>query len=168
MKIMAIDGSTKSTGVAIYDDTKLIHYECITASSTNLHRRIQKMASEIERLHKEYKIDIVYMEDVLPEDVKSNRKVFKALIYLQAKISETVNEFKQEIEFRYPSEWRATCGITQGRGVLRTSQKQLDIQFVKDNFGIDANDDICDAICLGWAATHEKKKIILEGGFELG
>lgn len=168
MKLMAIDASTKSTGVAIFEDDKLVHYECITASSTNLHKRIQKMGNEIDRLYIEYNIDTVYMEDVLPEDVKSNRKVFKALMYLQAKICEVLNEHKQEIEFKYPSEWRAVCGIKQGRGVKREEGKTYDIAFVKEKYGIEANDDICDAICIGWAATHEKKKVILEGGFELG
>ena len=36
MKVLAIDASTKSTGVALFDDTKLIKYTCLTASSNDV------------------------------------------------------------------------------------------------------------------------------------
>ena len=35
---------------------------------------------------------------------------------------------------------------------------------VKEDYNIEANDDICDAICIGWAYTHET--IVTEDGFE--
>lgn len=62
---------------------------------------------------------------------------------------------KVEIEYVYPSEWRKQCGIKQGRGVRRDSQKVLDIQFVKETYGIDVNDDIADAIGIGHAYTNQ-------------
>ena len=48
-KILAIDGSTVSTGIAVYDNTKLIHYECITVSKTryDLFTRIVLMVNKI-------------------------------------------------------------------------------------------------------------------------
>lgn len=57
------------------------------------------------------------------------------------------------------SEWRKQLGIKTGRGVKRENLKPLDIKYVKDNYGIEANDDVCDAICLYTAyfkANQEK------------
>lgn len=40
MKIMSLDVSTKSTGVAIFDNKQLIEYYNFTASSTDVIKRI--------------------------------------------------------------------------------------------------------------------------------
>ena len=40
MKIISLDVSTKSTGLAVFDGEKLIDYKLITASSTDLIKRI--------------------------------------------------------------------------------------------------------------------------------
>ena len=46
------------------------------------------------------------------------------------------------------NKWRKNLGIKTGRGIKRENLKPLDIKYVKDTYGIDANDDVCDAICL--------------------
>ena len=58
---------------------------------------------------------------------------------------------KVEIEYIYPSSWRAALGIRNGRGIKRTTLKEADIAFVKEKYGIDVNDDEADAICIGLA-----------------
>ena len=50
MKVLAIDASTKSTGVALFEDTELIKYACLTASSTDLIKRIQKIVFQLKHL----------------------------------------------------------------------------------------------------------------------
>ena len=40
-KIMAIDASTKSTGISIFENTRLIHYECIEVKSIDTFKRIE-------------------------------------------------------------------------------------------------------------------------------
>ena len=47
MKVMAIDASTKSTGVAIFDNGDLIAYKCLTCSDKNALDRIPKMVQMI-------------------------------------------------------------------------------------------------------------------------
>jgi tRNA A37 threonylcarbamoyladenosine modification protein TsaB len=47
MYILAIDGSTKATGIAIFDDNKLVHYDCILCNKTNTLDRIDYMTEEI-------------------------------------------------------------------------------------------------------------------------
>ena len=43
MKYLGIDASTKSTGIALFDDDILISHKCITASSTDVIKRIEKI-----------------------------------------------------------------------------------------------------------------------------
>lgn len=157
MYILALDASTKSTGVAVFDDTKLIHYECVTASSNDLIKRIQKITVGIEEVLKKFEIKKIILEEVRPENGLQNIKTHRALMWLQASINFMIHDNfpKVEIEYVYPSEWRKQCGIKQGRGVRRDSQKILDIQFVKENYGIDVNDDIADAIGIGHAYTNQ-------------
>lgn len=56
----------------------------------------------------------------------------------------------------YPSSWRKVCGISQGRGVQRKKQKENDINWVQKNFNLDVNDDIADAIGIGYAFINKQ------------
>lgn len=47
MYLLALDASTKATGLAIFKDKELIGQSCITASSTDLYKRIHKMVDNI-------------------------------------------------------------------------------------------------------------------------
>lgn len=169
MITLAVDSSTKSTGIAIYNNQELKHYSCITASSTNLFKRIHKMQDEIENIIKEYKPDKVIIEDVVPDDVKGNQTVFKALMYLQGYLVEIFNKYELPYEFMVASHWRKLCGIKTGAGIKRESLKPKDIAFVKNQFGISVNDDIADAICIGFAAvggTIKEPQVVVVDGFE--
>ena len=61
---------------------------------------------------------------------------------------------KIKIEFIYASSWRKECGIKTGAGVKRETLKKNDIDFVKKTYNLDVNDDIADAICIGYAYNH--------------
>ena len=78
-------------------------------------------------------------------------------MYLQAGITFLLHEnFPHiEVEYVYPSEWRASCGIRNGRGIKRESLKEEDINFVKQNYGITVNDDVADAIGIGHAYVNK-------------
>lgn len=157
MKIMAIDASTKSSGIAIFNDTKLESYDCITASSTDLIKRINKIITRLEQILTEAQVDKIILEEVRPETGLQNIKTHKALMYLQAAIVFLIHErFKTiEIEYVYPNEWRKLCGIKTGVGVRRESLKQADIEFVRQNYGISVNDDVSDAIGIGHAYVNK-------------
>lgn len=155
MILMSIDGSTKSSGVAIFQDKTLIYYECVTAASTEKIKRINKMVTRFKELFTEYNVDKVIMEEPLPADVKNNRQVYKALMYLQA---ETVIRLYTDLGYKIEDDdfipvntWRSKLGIAIGRYGQRTSVKQEDIDFIKKHYNIDVNDDIADSICIGHA-----------------
>lgn len=165
MITMAIDASSKSTGVAIFDGQKLVHYECIAAADSDAFARIKKMVARIKNLYEEWKVTNVIMEDVIPEDVRHNQNVFKILHYLQALTVLTLHGYNQKVEFYVSSEWRKKCGIKTGRGITRDMVKAADIKFVKDNYNLDVNDDIADAICIGYAYTHPTGAAARESAF---
>lgn len=153
MNFLFLDLSTKSTGYAISDDKgKLITYGLLTASSSNNISRIQKIQSGIIELVKQYNIEKLIAEDVHPEDYGYSDTA-RLLMWLQGSIvlgahSVNNNINSKSIEFMQASEWRKNLGIKTGRGIKRENLKPLDIKYVKDTYGIDANDDVCDAICL--------------------
>lgn len=154
--ILSLDLSTKSSGWAIFKEQELINYGCITSSSTDLIKRIHIMIDEIDRILQENEISKIIVEEVRPEGGYGvgNQKTHKALMYLQAALEFLIHDNynkKVEIEYIFPSSWRAKCGIKNGRGIKRTSLKEADIAFVKENFNLDVNDDEADAICIGFA-----------------
>jgi Holliday junction resolvasome RuvABC endonuclease subunit len=154
MKILSIDASTKSTGYGILDGLQLIEYNCITSASTDLFKRIHIMTDAIQKILQENTdISKIILEEVRPEEGLQNIKTHKALLYLQGSIAMMAHDNfpKIEIEYLYPNEWRKHCGIKTGSGVRRESLKPKDIAFVKDRYKITVNDDIADAIGIGYA-----------------
>ena len=168
MKVLSIDGSTKSTGFALFDGKELKHYKCVTASSSDLATRIKKMVFALDEILSKNKIDIIVLEEVRPEQGLQNIKTHKALMYLQGAFYLLIQErFKHiKIEYLYPNEWRSKCGIKTGAGVRRSSLKPLDIKFVKETYGLDVNDDIADAIGIGHAYIYENSEPEIIDGFE--
>ncbi len=154
MKTLAIDASTKSTGIAIFDNKDLIHYECITTSSKDVLTRIKYMTDKIEEIYKKYSPDQIIMEQIIPDNLNDekwtkNQKTFKALFYLQAAIVLMFHYYSIEVEFIASSTWRSMCGIKTGAGIKRNSLKPKDIEFVQNEYKLTVNDDIADAICIG-------------------
>jgi RNase H-fold protein (predicted Holliday junction resolvase) len=74
MVIMAIDASTKSTGVALFEDDKLIDYSLITAGSTDLIKRIKVIVKGLEDILKANKVDKIVLEEVRPRGGTANVK----------------------------------------------------------------------------------------------
>lgn len=170
MLLLSLDPSTKNTGWAIYEGQELKNHGCINAGSANLFHRINRMVEEIKKLCIDNKIEKVVLEEVLPEDVRGNNKVFKALIYLQGFIMGMLDELAIPADFYVASAWRAKCGIRTGRGIKRESLKPQDIKFVQSQFGITVGDDEADAICIGFAAVGGEVKhpqvVVDDSGFE--
>lgn len=164
MNILSLDLSSKSSGWAIFEDNKLIDYGCITSASTDLIKRIYIMRDGIQEILNKYTIDKVYVEEVRPQGGfgTGNIQTHRALMWLQAAIAFMLHDFDKKIilEYVYPSTWRATIGIKNGRGIKRESLKQADIDFVKERYNISVNDDIADAICLGVSQLEPEKNEI--------
>ena len=161
MITIAIDASTKSTGIAVFKNKELHESKLITQSSKDVLKRIKGMTDEIEKLYLEYKdaddIQII-MEQIIPDNLNDakwshNQNTFKALFYLQAAIVLMFNHYEKEVEFIGASSWRKQCGIKQG-GATRDILKARDIEFVFNTYYVKVNDDMADAICIGHAKVN--------------
>ena len=157
MILLSLDLSSKSSGWAIFKDSMLIDSGCVTSSSTDLMKRINVMKDGIKTIVEKYNPDKVVAEEVRPENGMQNVKTHRALMWVQAAIALMLYDYNKKIELEliYPSSWRAAIGIKTGRGIKRTSLKEKDIQFVKENYSLDVNDDEADAICIGYSCSHD-------------
>lgn len=155
MIILAIDPSTKSSGIAIFKDLKLICHTCIQASDSDVLKRIKQMVQSIEKIYLQYKPDKIILQQVLPQDVKQNQAVFKALIYLQAAIVLMLHNYQKESIITPVNHWRAQVGIHTGRGIKREALKQASQQLVKKKYNLTVNNDVADAICIGLSYINE-------------
>jgi len=113
----------------------------------------------VASLLKSYDIDAVFIEDI---QMRANVKAFKRLAQLQGVL---VNLFERS-EYLYgiiaPSQWQSFCkahveksiGAKSDESTTEAGDKKksklLSIQFVKDQFGIETeNDNLADAISIG-------------------
>lgn len=155
MKILALDLSTKSSGWALFHNNELKAHGCITSSSTDLIKRIHVMTEGIAEILNNNIVDKIVVEEVRPEGGYGvgNTKTHRALMWLQAATAFLIHDSYPsiEIDYIYPSSWRAALNIKNGRGIKRETLKEADIAFVKDKYGILVNDDEADAICIGLA-----------------
>ena len=162
MITIAIDASTKSTGVAVFKDKELVAKYNFINNANGVLKRIKYMTDKIEEVYKEYKSEKVQivMEQVIPDNLNDakwtrNQNTFKALFYLQAAIVLMFDHYNLEVELVGASTWRKWCGIKQG-GANRETLKFRDTEFVKQNYNLEVNDDIADAICIGHGKIHHE------------
>ena len=111
------------------------------------------MTDGIAEILNKYSITKIIVEEVRPEGGYGvgNIKTHRALMWLQAATAFLIHDKYSniEIEYIYPSSWRASLGIKNGRGIKRASLKEQDIEYVKEKYNISVNDDTADAICIG-------------------
>jgi len=163
MKYISVDGATKSTGIALFKDKNLESYDCFTETNNDVFVRIKNMIKKIDNFIQENEdIEYIIFEEVRPEDGKNKKKMhtYKVLMYLQAAAAFMLHDKypKIQMEFIYPSEWRGACGIPQGSGIKRDTQKIYDIKYVENNFNLKVNDDIANAIEIGLGWFYKKNK----------
>lgn len=159
MKVLALDASTTSTGLALFEDGQLVDYKLLPATGSDPMARIKKICKQLKDYMEDKYIDTIVLEEVRGGDTAKNMHVQKVLMYLQAAIAFTIyDNFPTKMEFLYPSEWRAVCHIKQGRGVKRTELKKEDIDFINKKFNLSLkSDDIADAIGIGYAYIMKNK-----------
>jgi hypothetical protein len=66
---------------------------------------------------------------------------------------------KNQIEFNHPmpSEWRAKIGIEQSNKIKRETLKEEAILAVKNEYGINVNDDVAESILIARSAFELPK-----------
>ena len=115
------------------------------------------MSNKIVEICKKYKPTNIVMEEVLPQDVRQNQAVYKALIYLQGETVTKLGILGYKVDLYISGHWRKLCGIKTGSGIKREVLKANSQRLVKMVYNINVNDDISDAICLGIAYIKQHK-----------
>lgn len=161
--ILAIDASTKRTGLATMIDGEL-KYAVIESSSTSVEKRIGIMRDGILNFIKENNISKVIMEDIYGGETEKNEHTRQVLSWLQGCVVVAAYEYDKTIQFEFfkPSSWRSVLGL-QGYRVKREIQKQKDIEYANQNYGLNltsSQDDEADAICILTAYTKDKESVI--------
>lgn len=149
MNYLFLDLSSTSSGWCVADDKgKLLDYGCITSSSTLVLKRLEVMKDNVQKIARQYNIKKAIAEEI--PGLYNNNRTYKILSWVQGVVMLALYEVNPviQLEFMQSSQWRSKIGIKTGRGIKRETLKKADIQYVKDTYGIDANDDICDSICL--------------------
>lgn len=161
MVVAGIDGSTKSTGVAIINDGILEYYTLIDLSkeTQDSMKRIRHMLIEISNVLDKYKLDAVYMEKSFnKQNVDTTQKL--------SNIAGGVMMYcaQNDIKFVHPmpSEWRSVINLAQGNKVKRDVLKAEAIKAVKNEYGIDVNDDVAESILIARSAFDLPKLNITE------
>ena len=153
---ISLDMSTSSTGWCVWENNKIKEYGCIVADKAlPLNKRIHIMWNGIAQVLEKYEeIDKVVAEDPLPRtDHTTNEATYRALNWLQGYVGVMIKDSGiKDIVFVQPNSWRSQIGIKTGRGKKREELKAADIAWVKNQFGVEVNDDIADAIGIGFSS----------------
>jgi Holliday junction resolvasome RuvABC endonuclease subunit len=157
---MSLDISTKATGVAIFDDDKLVHLECITPKG-EVWDRISVLAQCVTDLYLEYKPDVIVTEEPEPAFVKNNIDVYRKLTIAHGAIILGIHAAGgPEVRTATASHWRKLVGIKTGRGIKREMLKKESIRVAKELYPTHADeiglsDDKADAVLIGRAYINE-------------
>lgn len=160
MTVVGIDGSTNSSGLSVIINGELKFYTLIDLhKEKNTMKRIQMMLLKICAILDKYDIDTIYMEKSV---LKTNIDTVQKLANLAGGIM--LYCAKNNIEFNHPlpSEWRAKIGIKQSNKIKREVLKAEAILAVKNEYGIDVNDDIAESILIARSAFNLPKLEVSE------
>lgn len=161
MIVAGIDGSTTKTGVTIMKDGKIQSYTLIDLSKEKKDpiKRILHMQSEICKFLDRYDVDVVHMEKAF---TKTNIDTTIKLANLAGGVMLYCAQNDIEFHNPLPSEWRKKIGIQQSSKIKRDVLKAEAIAAVKQEYGIDVNDDIAESCLLARSAFDLPKIGITE------
>lgn len=143
--ILALDVSTTSTGYALYEGDKLIHFGYIKPKDKDWLTRVRKMAEEVANINSEKPINTVVIEDTFfLKNIKTVKKLCLAQGILLGELPDA------ELVQVFPNTWKKHFCLGKGKAT-RTEQKQTSISVAETLFLINTrlNDDEADAILMG-------------------
>lgn len=168
---MGIDASSSCTGVSVFIDNKLVHYEAIKPEGEDWRDRLFHEGPALSQIIQQYKPDKIYMEDV-PLKASGGLKTLVILGGVQGFIYGVATSNKVPIEFVSPTSWRSMVGLFDGtkEGKKREVLKQKAVEMANNYFGLNLKwispsskkneDDIAEAIliCAAMLGIIAKKR----------
>ena len=154
-KLISMDTSSNSTGVAIFIDGILSRYFLIDLKNIkNTDDRINEMVKQIYRFIDAERPDIIVTElTVVTRNAQAQRNLTMILGAIYGKCIENKIWYSS---FR-PTEWRSLIDTEKKpNGRKRDNYKEWSLEVVQDIYGIDCLvDDISDAILIGRAYVNK-------------
>lgn len=159
MRLLALDQASRVTGVAIFNDDKLVKYGTFEIKSNqDLGKRLTQFLENLDKLCAAYHFDAIAYEDIQLQ--MGNVETYKKLAYIQAMILFWCDKHEKNLYCLSPSHWRKVLkdkyGMSWGR--KRAEQKQTAIDFIQEHYKKEVDSDTADAICIGCAANIEINK----------
>lgn len=159
MRLLALDQASRVTGVAIFDDDKLVKYGIFEIKSNQeLGKRLTQFLENLDKLYTAYYFDAIAYEDIQLQ--MGNVETYRKLAYIQAMIIFWCEKHEKNLYCLSPSHWRKVLkdkyGMSWGR--KRVEQKQTAIDFIQEHYKKEVDSDTADAICIGCAANIEINK----------
>lgn len=156
MRLLALDQASRVTGVAIFNDNKLVKYGTFEIKSNQeLGKRLTQFLKNLDKLYAAYHFDAIAYEDIQLQ--MGNVETYRKLAYIQAMILFWCEKNEKNLYCLSPSHWRKVLkekyGMSWGR--KRVEQKQTAIDFIQEHYEKKVDSDTADAICIGCAANIE-------------
>ena len=146
-KLLALDQSSRVTGIAVFQDGKLEKYEKLDLNDDNLAIRLVKIRNYIQQLIINEQITEVAIEDIqLQNNVINNVETYRALAEVRGVLEELFQEMQIPYTIVLAGTWKSKLGI---RGARRPEQKRAAQEYISNTYGLKPIQDICDAICIG-------------------
>jgi Holliday junction resolvasome RuvABC endonuclease subunit len=147
MKILSLDQATKC-GYSIIEDGNIVAYGVSDFSKLKeWDTKVNSIKHLLEKLILENKPDAVVFEEVYAgiQNVSTYGKLSMLLGVLI--------DFCFENQIAYmvvsPQTWRSTLGI---QGKAKEDVKRNAVEYIRNNFRINEDSDVCDALCIGLAS----------------
>ena len=168
IKILAIDQARNGAwAIFNYETKELEKYGTFSFGSKKYTyaKAILAIETLVDELIKENDIAAVFIEDI---QLRVNVQSFKKLAQLQGVLVNLFEKNEYLYSFVAPTQWQNYCkargrSTKENKKKIKTLEaagkkesKILSIQFVKDKFKVDTdNDNLSDAICIGhYAVNH--------------
>lgn len=168
MIIMGIDGSTTSSGWAIFESNgcKRIASGRIQPKGENWREKIKQEWTIFSKTIEKYRPKVIYMEDV---PMKDGKPTILKLGSVQGMAICLSAQYNIDIHFLLPSEWRSGLGLYDGtrQGTHRDVLKKKAVETVNKLFGLDLvwvkeksklnEDDEAEAILIAYSQIKPRK-----------
>lgn len=146
IKMMSIDSSTKSSGISIWIDGNLDTTLSLVSNDSKMDARLIDMIRQIYHVLDIEKPDMIWIEEAV---VNRNQQTQRFLIRLQGAIQGWCVQNNCDFNTIRPTQWRKYCSCEfKGK---RDELKKQSVQYVKEKYNIECNDDVADSICIGEA-----------------
>lgn len=153
IKVIAFDQASSLSGVAVFEDDKLIKYDLIDLhKDKSMEHRVYDMMKKLGEYIIDNMPDYVIFEGV---SLQTNVSTLLLLAQIQGAIMQTCVMHNIPFKVYKPTQWRKVLRFNQGKNVKRPELKQQAKDYVYNKYGLSLKEDLCDAICIGEAFIKE-------------